>query len=205
MSSRRIHSWVHLLGVLLLASLASCGYTSGVRLPAGAQTLGVTVFDNFGPQPEVERDLFACLSSQANRMVDAELVAPQKADLVIRGEIVEYRRLHGILNKEGQLQQSGVRLILRAWIEDQRLGVRIGDTMQVDQAVRYVIHAGEEEFGARQTALQHLCQELILDLFTQSDYESSEASESDVNIVEEVLEPLATDPADPLADTDQDE
>jgi len=190
------------LGSLLLASLASCGYTSGIRLPADARTIGVTVFDNLGPQPEVERDLFACLSSQANRMIDAELVAPQNADLVIRGEIVEYRRLHGILNKEGQLQQSGVRLILRAWIEDQRLGVRIGDTMQVDQAVRYVIHAGQEEFGARTTALQHLCQELILDLFTQVDYESSESSDQDANIRKDVLEPLGTDPADPLADED---
>ena len=187
-----------LLG-LALACLSGCGYSSGVRLPGEAQSFGVTVFNNMGPEPRLERDLFASLSSQASRMLDAELRAPNVADVLIRGEIVDYRRIYGVLDTEGQLQQSGVRIMLRAWLEDRRSGKRLGDQIYFDQAVRYVIRVREEEFGARRDALNHLCQELVLDLFNQVDYETAGGPEADAP-----KEPLRPQPlgerTDPEAD-----
>jgi len=181
-----------------------CGYSSGVRLPAGAETVGVTVFENSTPQPELERDLFARLSLQASRMIDAEIVAPDRADIVVRGVIVEYRRLQGVLSIEGQLQQTGVRIILRAWLEDQRIGARIGQPIQVDQALRYVVRAGEEEQGARRVVIEHLCQELILDLFNQVDYGTGPPPDPTLPEEEELdalqPQPLGTGREDPLGD-----
>lgn len=199
MTEARRGRWI--LRILLLAlgglGFTSCGYSSGVRPPVGYESIAVTVFDNLSPQPEVERDLFLSLSSQASRMIDGKIMSPSDADVVVRGTIVDYRRLSGILSRQGDLQQSGVRLILRAWLEDRRTGSRMGDEIQVDQAVRYVIRAGEEEFGARRTALAHLSQELILDLFTQLDYGSAGSSDPVTQDEIESLEPLAPQTLDP--------
>jgi hypothetical protein len=180
---------------LCLGCLASCGYSSGVRLPQGAESVGVSVFDNLSPLPEIERELFACLSTQASRMIDGELVAPSRADVIVRGEIVDYRRLYGVLNREGMLQQSSVRIVLRAWLEDRETGERMGDTIQVDQAIRYVIRARQEEAGARDQALAQLCQELVLDLFNQPDYRMAPPPE-DLEAEQESLDDLELQPLD---------
>jgi len=161
---------------LLAASLLSgCGYSTGVRPPQGYETVGVTVFDNRSPDPSLERELYVLLSQQANRMLDAELDSPARSDLVIRGRIADYSRLTGVLSVDGELQQSGARITLTAWLEDGASGARLGDAILFDQTVRYVIRAGEEERGARSDALAQITQEMVLDLFTQVDYARSEA------------------------------
>jgi hypothetical protein len=171
--------------------LCGCGYSTGVRLPAGYETVGLSVFDNAGPEPRIERDLFASLSRQTSRMLAAEVRSPDRAELVIRGQILDYRRLSGVLSSEGQLQQSGVRVLLVAWIEDRRLGVRLGDPIQFDQSVRYVVRAGQEESGARREALDHIAQELVLDLFNQVDYRRSDQN---LELPPAPLEPKALEP-----------
>ena len=161
---------------LLAASLLSgCGYSTGVRPPLGYETVGVTVFDNLGPEPSLERDLYLVLSQQANRMLDAELLSPARSDLLIRGQIADYSRLSGVLSVDGELQQSGARITLTAWLEDGASGARLGEAILFDQAVRYVIRAGEGERGARSDALAQITQEMLLDLFTQVDYSRSDA------------------------------
>lgn len=171
--------------VLALLALGSCGYSTGVRLPEGYQSVGVTVFENTGPEPRLERDLYESLSRQASRMLDAELLAPDRADLVIHGRIIDFRRLSGVLSSEFELQQTGVRIILSAWIEDRRLGATLGDALSFDQSVRYIVRVGEEQLGARREALEHISQELLLDLFTQVEYGHAAAGAE----AEELIEP----------------
>ena len=166
---------------LLAASLLSgCGYSAGVRPPQGYETVGVTVFDNLSPDPSLERELYVILSQQANRMLDAELDSPARSDLVIRGRITDYSRLTGVLSVDGELQQSGTRITVTAWLEDGASGARLGDAILFDQSVRYVIRAGQGEPGARSDALAQITQEMLLDLFTQVDYSRSDAAASPV-------------------------
>lgn len=187
--------------VALIVALSGCGYSAGVRLPAEARTVGVAVFDNSTPFPEVERDIFVALSDQAARMIEADIAAPQSADLTVRGQILEYRRLYGVIGVENELQQTGVYVRLYAWVEDNRIGERIGATMLFDQAVRYVIRVGEEEEGARREALAQLGQEVLIDLFNQTDYLPESERGADPNLILELestapLEPTAPPPTD---------
>ena len=170
----------------LWIAIAGCGYSTGVRPPAGYDSVGVTVFDNLGPEPVLERDLYVALSEQANRMLDADLLSPSRSELLIRGQIVDYSRISGVLSAQGELQQSGARITVTAWLEDRESGARLGDTILFDQAVRYVIRAGEEEAGARRDALRTITQEMVLDLFTQLDY----ASPGDASSAEDGQEPV---------------
>lgn len=174
-----------LWGTLLLLCMTGCGYTSGVRLPADAKTLGVVVFDNTSPFPEVEREVFACISTQASRMIDGRMVAPGRADVVIRGSLDDYQRLHGVQSAEGSLQESGVYIMMHAWLEDRESGEMIGEVLYFNQAVRYILGVREEEAGARREALANLCQEIVLDLFSQPDEILTPSSPPEIEELEE--------------------
>jgi hypothetical protein len=181
---------VRLCIALLALTLCGCGYSAGVRLPEGYRTVGVTVFGNAGPEPHLERDFYESLSRQTSRMLDADLVAPDRAELVIRGQIVDFRRLYGVLSPDNELLQTGVRMTISAWIEDRSLEVRLGETLAFDQSVRYVVRTGEEQLGASHDAIEHIAQELLLDLFTQRSYETSGEDEP----AEELIEPEPLEP-----------
>ena len=62
---------------LCLGCLASCGYSSGVRLPQGAESVGVSVFDNLSPLPEIERELFAASEARVQAQVGEMLAASE--------------------------------------------------------------------------------------------------------------------------------
>ncbi|MFT7484483.1 MAG: hypothetical protein ACI9F9_000323 [Candidatus Paceibacteria bacterium] len=161
---------LRILRVLLLAlGCASCGYSSGVRLPGDAKTLGIAFVENDSPFPELEREFYATLTTQASRMVTGVLVAPSRAEVVIRGTIDDYRRLHGTQSALGQLQESGIRIRAHAWLESGMDGERIGAVLHFDQAVRYIITVREDEGGARRSVIQNICEEMVLDLFAQPD------------------------------------
>lgn len=99
------------LALLALAALpGGCGYTTGLRVPPGIDTVGVEVFGNDGRLRDLEFDLQEALSDSTRRLVHAPLVDPRDADLVLRGRIVEYRRRGGIRSTDNELLEDGVRI-----------------------------------------------------------------------------------------------
>lgn len=195
-----MRSSLRAVGPLLLLALGACGYSAGLRPPLEARSVGVSVFDNTSDFPELERELYAALSDQAARLVSAPVEAPGRAELSVEGRILEYERLYGVVGVDNQLLQTGIRIRLRAWLSDPERGERVGEVLEFDQSVRYVIRAGEGEAGARRDALAQLGQEVLVDLFTQVDYrpESEQGPGPKSEVPEGVapLEPTAPPPTD---------
>ncbi len=163
------------LASLGLASLlVSCGYSSSLRLPEDFESVGVEVFANDSPLPVLERALYSSLDANLARMVSAPLVAPSGADLVVRGRIVDYFRMAAVLGSQGELQGSGITLDVQAWLVDRRTGERVGTEQVARRRVVYAIGVGTAESGALELALETLSQGLILDLFSQRNYDSKE-------------------------------
>ena len=75
------------LGALLLAALitGSCGYRIGLSAPEGFATVGVEVFHNNTPEPDLERSLHGALSREVRDRVPLPLVDPRDSELLIRG------------------------------------------------------------------------------------------------------------------------
>ena len=68
---------------LLTAALcAGCGYTTGLHLAPGHDSIGVELFRNDSPVRDLERDLHAALARSTRKLVDAPLVPPGQASLV---------------------------------------------------------------------------------------------------------------------------
>ena len=111
-----IRAWSSLGAALLTAlSLASCGYRVGLSAPEGFATVGVEVFHNITPEPDLERSLHGALSREVRDRVPLPLVDPRDSELLIRGRLVEFSRVRGIRNPNNQLLESGVRIVAEAW------------------------------------------------------------------------------------------
>ena len=169
-------SLARLASLALLSLISACGYSTTLRLPEGHESVAVEVFANDSPLPVLERALYSSLDANVGRMVSAPLKAPSRADLVVRGRIIDYYRLAGVFDKEGGLAGSGVVLLVRAWLVDTRTGERVGAEWQWSREVRYAIQVGQSESGALELALTTLSQELVLDLFSQANYDLTEPS-----------------------------
>jgi hypothetical protein len=96
--------------VALGALAGSCGYSTGLTVPPGIHSVGVEIFGNDGRLRDMELDMHYALSDSVRRLVDAPLVDPAQADLVLRGRIVEYRKRGGIRSTDNELLEDGVRI-----------------------------------------------------------------------------------------------
>lgn len=154
--------------VLALAWLApACGWHAGLGVPHGARTIGVEAFTRQGELLErgLEPELTDALSEAANDWVGVPLVAPADADLVIRGEILEYRRRGGVRSRGNELQETAVFVRARAELYDRRAGRVLGSPAIAQEWSAFALDDVSNEDAARRRALRHVAVSLVLELF----------------------------------------
>ena len=171
------------LGLVLLAALtalASCGWRAGLPRPNGAETLGVEFPANDSKLRDLEIDLAQALAEAALDRVSLKPVAPGSADLVMRGRIVDFRRIGGIRRPENDLAESRDTIRLELQLMDRRTGRVLGDTSRAIGA-GFVVEADEaatiarDERAAQLRAARNLAELLILELFDPLAYETDDA------------------------------
>lgn len=100
------------LALALAACSGACGYSAGLRVPEGVETVGVEVFGNDSKLRDLELELHSALVDSTSRLVQAPIVDPREADLVLRGRVVEYRHRSGIRDPSNVLLETGVRIVV---------------------------------------------------------------------------------------------
>ena len=126
-----------LKGLVAAALATSCGWHAGLtpeagigRQVEGGPSVGVEVFDVH--RDVLERDLEPILHTELTRavteLVDAPLASPREATLLLRGEIVEYRRRGGIRSIDNRLLETAVRIRVRAELVRRSTGQRVGES-----------------------------------------------------------------------------
>ncbi len=184
------------LAALAAALAAACGYRTGLTAPEGHQRVGVEVFGNDSKERDLERVFHEELTRSLTRRVDVRLVKVDKADLVLRGEIVDFRRRGGIRSIENELLEAGVQITVRARLERQGPeGVEVlretsyatdsgfnFDTPPFNQDGIFLdprappsghqnvrISNTPGEFPARQRVLRNLADRVVLELFAPTE------------------------------------
>lgn len=153
------------LGACLAALLGGCGYSRSLTPPPGAASVGVAFFANDTPVRDLERELAVELANALRDLVQSPLDEPQRADVVVTGRLVEYRRRGGIRDPENRLLESGVQVLVEAWLADGHSGERIGGISRSVTAVGYLIPEPGGEEQARARTLRHLADRVVLELF----------------------------------------
>lgn len=155
---------------LLALLLPACGYSSGLTLPEHYHSIGVEIFGNDSPEPDLERELHAEVANQVVQLVHSPLDTPERSDVVVDGRIIDYGRLGGIRSGvDNSLLESAVVIRAEAWLVDRRSGQPIGERAQAGVRVGYVIGETDGERHARERALFDVAQRLVLDLFSRLD------------------------------------
>lgn len=152
---------------LALAGSSACGWHAGVGAPAGAHSVGVEAVVREGKVLErgLEPQLTDALSEAVVDWVDLPLVSPAQADLVVRGEVLEYRRRGGVRTEENELVETAVFIRARAELYDRRRGHAVGEAVQAQEWSGFALDDPSNEDAARQRALRHVAVSLILELF----------------------------------------
>jgi hypothetical protein len=155
------------LAATMLACLLvpGCGYSTSLRVAERYPSVGLEIFGNDSPERDLERRFDDEMSRALRDLCDAPLVAPSHAEAVIKGKILSYNRRAGIRSPDNVLLETGVRIDVEASLyvhgslEPQR-------TAKATSAVGYILddQSTNNETVARDRALRHIAEELVLDL-----------------------------------------
>ena len=155
------------LALLLCSCLCSCGWHAGLGTPEGAHSVGVEAVKRDGHVLErgLEPELTDALSAAVVDWVDLPLVTSAQADLVVRGEVLEFRRRGGVRNKDNELVETAVFVRASAELYDRRTGKTVGAAVQAQEWSGFGLDDPMNENAARARAVRHVAVSLILGLF----------------------------------------
>ena len=102
----------------------ACGWHSGLGVQAEGQSIGVAAATRSGTVLErgLEPLLTDALSEAVVDWVGLPLASPSEADLVLRAEVLEYRRRGGVRNQDNELLETAVFVRARAQLFDRKSG-----------------------------------------------------------------------------------
>lgn len=161
------------LAASLVVSLTGCGYRAGLAPALGedrpTSTIGIEIFGNESMVPNLERRLHAELSGSARRHTSLELIAPGSADLVIRGEILGFRRQAGARTGNNRAVETRDIVTVEATLMDRARGVAVGRT-RTDIGFGTAIDIPGREPEALDNALRNSADRLLLTLLAGLQY-----------------------------------
>jgi hypothetical protein len=160
----RLPAWT--LAAVAALVPAGCGWHAGLARPANAASVGVEAARREGRVLErgLEPLLTDALSAAVVDWVDLPLLSPGEADLVVRPVLLDFARRGGVRNIDNELVESAVFVRVRAELIDRRTGKPVGPAAVAQEWSAYALESGNED-AARERALRHVADTLILDLF----------------------------------------
>lgn len=158
------------LAVLVL-SLPSCGYSVGYRAPPGVKTVAVPIFQNstFGLRRDIEFELTALVRAEILSRTDLRVVDSASADLVVRGNIVEFDEDLVVQGKRNRKEESDLRAVVDFTIEDYANGFR--SSRRVDYVQPFSPVLGEVFDDARRQTLENLAERIVNSVEYWGEYE----------------------------------
>ncbi len=112
---------------LILAGLSGCGYKSTAYVNE-SNTIAVPVFDNQTTYRENEFELTRAVHNQIKTRTPLQLVAkPESADLLLKGEIIDYKKPVAIEGKLDVVLASEVVMTVKVTLIDQKTGKTLVD------------------------------------------------------------------------------
>jgi hypothetical protein len=163
--SRGVQSLARRIALLAGLVLASCGYSTGLRVAERHQTIGVEFFGNRTYERDLERPFYDELSRVLRDTSDAALVDPGRAQVVVRGTIRSFHRRSGVRSTDNERLETGIYFEVEAVLVDRARDVPIRGPVRHGAWVGYTLVPPENERDARERAMRNVAQELVLDLF----------------------------------------
>lgn len=170
---RTTRTGVAALALMAAALAPSCGYSAGLaptRLGgAESRSIGVEIFGNQTLLPNLEQGLHEALSTAARRHANLNLVSPERADVVIRGDVVDFRRQRGARTIENRFVETRDVVTVDATLVDRVTGEVVART-RTEVGFGTAIDVAGREPAARDNALRNSADRILLTLLAELEY-----------------------------------
>ena len=153
----------HALLALLLIP-AACGYSAGSLMPAGVRDVAVEVFGNETFYRNDEITFTRHLSRLLIERAGARVVAPARAQAIIRGRILAIGRYPFVDNPMDAVLDSGLVVTVEVVMEDPVTGEPLIPAFQVKRLANQIVARGESLQSAIDDAVR-LCAEDAVNRF----------------------------------------
>jgi hypothetical protein len=112
---------VRALILVLLVSLASCGYGlthSGGIVPEGAKNIAIPTFINDTNEPYVDVEVTKAAANEFVHDGRLNVVGPESADLILRGKVAKFEMIPQSYDVNSYVQQYYISIVVDISIED---------------------------------------------------------------------------------------
>jgi hypothetical protein len=157
--------WAALFGLALMALGPSCGYSTGLELPEHQRSIGIEYFVNDSLERNVEVGLYNEMSRAIRDWADAPIVAPEQADVIVRGKITAYHRRSGIRSTGNELLETAIFVDAEAALYRAGSDTPLRGPVHASSNTGYIVGPIQNEDVARERTLHNLADKLVLDLF----------------------------------------
>ena len=139
--------------------------------PGGAatRTIGIEIFGNESMLPNLELGLHAALSEAARRHTTLTLVSPERADIVIRGEVSGFERRPGARTAENRFVETRNVVSVNAVALDGTSFATIART-STEIGFGTAIDVPGRELEVRDNALRNTADRILLTLLAEVEY-----------------------------------
>jgi len=145
--------------------IASCGYSTGIRVADRMSSVGVPFFGNSTLERDIERPMQDALTSAIRSLTDVPIGEPATSAVVLRGVILEYHRRGGIRSTDNELLETGLYIQAEAGLYDNATDRPLGPQRRAQVWVGYVLDDPTASSDAQDRAIRYVAEELVLDLF----------------------------------------
>jgi hypothetical protein len=156
--------------VAALLILVGCGYRVG---PAelyrpGIQTVHVQIFASKEFRRDLEFKLTEAIQKRIATDTPYRLASPEKADTILKGEVLEVRQAAFATDYESRLpREKQLTLAVRVQWQDVRTGRMLLDQPIELQAVDYLTPTGETEAFAQEKAIDRLAAKIVSKMYKE--------------------------------------
>lgn len=154
--------------ILWLAASVGCGYrTDGLYRP-NIQTVHVEIFASKEFRRDLEFKLTEAVKKRINRDTPYRLASPDKADTILRGEVLEVRQAafaKDYLSRQPRDKQ--LTLAVRIQWQDLRSGRLLVDQPVELQTVDYLTGAGEPAGLALERAVDEMASRIVAKMYDE--------------------------------------
>lgn len=146
--------------------LSGCGYRAGELYRTDVETVHVEMFASHEFRRDLEFKLTEAVKKRINLDTPYRLVDKQKADTILRGEVLELRQASFAPDYRSRLpREKQLTLAVRLQWQDVRSGRLLVDLPVQLQAVDYLTPTGESEPFAQERAIDLMAHEIVSKLY----------------------------------------
>ena len=151
------------IGLLAVAAaLPGCGYRAGGPFRPDVETVYVEMFASKEFRRDLEFTLTEAVKKRINLDTPYRLVAREKADTILTGEVLEERQSAFAPDYRSRLpREKQLTLAVRVQWKDSRTGRMLVDQPIELQATDYLTPTGETEALAQQRAIDRLASKIV--------------------------------------------